>query len=169
MFKTKRQKTMSAIVCGVYIYLLIWLILFKFNINFADLDHMKNINLIPFQESLIVNGRIDLKEIIYNILVFVPLGVYVSMFKSNWPFGKKIIPALCLSIIFEMTQYILAIGASDITDIIGNTLGGIAGIACYILLEKIFKNKCITIINTLGLAVEILAVVMLAVLLLANM
>lgn len=89
MFKTKRQKAMSAIVCGLYIFLLIWLILFKFNINFADLDHMRNINLIPFQESLIVNGRIDLKEIIYNILVFVPLGVYVSMFKSNWPFGKK--------------------------------------------------------------------------------
>lgn len=68
-----------------------------------------------------------------------------------------------------MMQYILAIGASDITDIIGNTLGGIAGIVCYILLEKIFKNKCITIINTLGLAIEILVVVMLAVLLLANM
>lgn len=40
---------------------------------------MRNINLIPFKEAMILNGKLELSEIIYNILVFVP---WVYMFKS---------------------------------------------------------------------------------------
>lgn len=170
MFKTKKQKIMSLIVCGIYMFLLIWLILFKFNFNFnlTELDRIRNINLIPFKESIVVNGRLGIKEIVYNILVFVPLGVYVSIIFYKCSFGKKILPALCMSILFETIQFVFAIGASDITDVIGNTLGGIMGIVCYMLFNKIFKNKSITVINVLGLIIEILALAMLAILFVAN-
>lgn len=47
------------------------------------------INLIPFKESMIVIGQLEIEEIIYNILVFVPLGVYVSIIFNKWSFRKK--------------------------------------------------------------------------------
>lgn len=168
MFKTKRQKAISLIVFGIYIFLLIWLILFKLNINLTELDHMRNINLIPFKESMTVNGQLCIDEIIYNILVFIPLGIYVSVFFDKLSFGKKILPALCISVLFETMQFVLAIGASDITDIINNTLGSILGIISFILFNKIFKNKSITVINTVGLIIEVLALVILIVLFAAN-
>ena len=169
MFNSKNQKTMSFIVVGIYLFLLVWLIIFKFNTNFTDIDHIRSINLIPFKESVIVNGRLNIQEILYNVLVFVPLGVYINIFKNDWSFAKKILPALCLSIIFELVQFIFAIGASDITDVIGNTLGGIVGLICYIIFKKIFKYKTITIINVNGLIIDVFAIAMLAILLIANM
>lgn len=168
MLQTKKQKTITWGVFGIYLFLLAWLILFKFSTDFTQLGHMRTINLIPFKESVIVNGRLFLDEIIYNILVFVPFGVYVNIFKNDWSFVTKIIPSLCLSVIFEVVQFALAIGASDITDVIGNTLGGIIGLLLYSLFKKLFRNKSVTIINSLGLIIEILAFVMLGILLVAN-
>ena len=168
MFISKNQKIMSFIVVGIYLFLLVWLIIFKFNTNFANIDHIRNINLIPFKESMIVNGKVDIQEILYHVLVFVPIGVYVNIFKNDWSFAKKILPALCLSLVFELVQFIFAIGASDITDVIGNTLGGIAGLICYIIFKKIFESKTITVINVSGLVIDVIAITMLAVLLIAN-
>ncbi len=145
MFKTKQQRNLSLVIFGVYMFLLIWLILFKFTTNLKDLSHIRNINFIPFQESMIVNGKLELSEIIYNILVFVPLGVYIGIFKQNWSFIKKIMPCLCLSLLFEILQFTFAIGASDITDIIGNTLGGFIGIAICILLRKFLKKNLLVL------------------------
>ena len=169
MFNSKRQRNMSYVVFGIYIILLIWLILFKFTTNFSELDYIRSINFMPFGGSLITNGRIDIKEIVYNVLVFVPLGVYVGVFKPTWPFLKKAIPSLCLSLLFEILQFVFAIGASDITDLIGNTLGGVIGIFIFLFFNKIFKKKNITIINCIGLIVEFLAIAMLGLLLIVNM
>ncbi|MCG4709134.1 VanZ family protein, partial [Flavonifractor plautii] len=37
--------------------------------------------------------------------------------------------------------YILGLGATDTTDIITNTVGGLIGIGIYTVIEKLFKNK----------------------------
>ena len=168
MFHSKGQKIVSYIVFGIYVILLIWLILFKFSTNFHDLPRIRNINLIPYGESVVINGKIFFGEIFWNILVFVPLGVYLSIFKYNWSFVKKAVPCFLLSFLFEIIQYVFAIGASDITDLIGNTLGGIAGIAICTLFKRLFKEKFITIINSIGLTIEVLAVLMLGILFVAN-
>ena len=168
MFKTNRQKNLTIFLFMVYILLLTWIVLFKLQINFSKLDYMRNINLIPFHQSMIVNGHINLREIIYNVFVFVPMGIYISICKPDWSFLKKIIPSLGISLLFEVLQYIFAIGASDITDIIGNTFGGIIGICIYELFHKIFKDKTITIINVIASIVSILAISMCAILIFAN-
>lgn len=157
MFKTKRQKKLSFILFGIYIFLLAWLILFKFSFDFNRLPYIRNINLIPYHEPTIINGKVAINEMIYNLLVFVPLGVYISIFKSEWSFLKKAVPGFCLSLLFETLQFAFAIGASDITDVIGNTLGGIIGVVLCILFHKVFKNKTVPImIKTHTLVVNIL-------------
>ncbi|EGT3735200.1 glycopeptide resistance protein VanZ1, partial [Clostridioides difficile] len=147
----------------VYIIILTWIILFKLQFDISSLETMnlRSINLIPFAGSLIINNRVDISEIILNVAIFVPFGIYVCMLKEEWSFIKKVIPIFITSLVFETLQYIFALGASDITDLIGNTLGGIIGIAVFMLLSKIFKNNTIKIINVLALIVTIIVVLFL--------
>ena len=45
------------------------------------------------------------------------------------------------SFVMEAGQYIFRLGSSDITDLITNTLGTIAGVILYALLLRIFRNR----------------------------
>ena len=166
---TRSQRRLTIGLSVVYIIMLTWLILFKLVTNFKDLPQLRSINLVPFRESVIVNGRIDFDEIIYNILVFVPMGIFVCILKPNWTFIQKVLPGFIFSLIFEVLQYIFAIGASDITDVIGNTLGGVIGIGIFAIIEKIAKDKTIKIINILALICFILISLLLIILTVANM
>ncbi|MGO1043636.1 VanZ family protein [Clostridioides difficile] len=166
-----RQYNITKGLLIVYIIVMTWIILFKMQLDISLLKNMnlRNINLIPFADSLIVNGRVDISEIILNIAVFVPFGVYLCMLKEDWSFIKKVAPIFGVSLAFETLQYIFAIGASDITDLIGNTLGGVIGIIIFELLSKIFKNKTKMIINVLALIGTILVIGFLGLIIIVNL
>lgn len=165
---SKKHKNMAFIVFGIYFFLLVWLILFKFEIDISKLDTIRRINFIPFHYADEIGMHFHLEEVIYNMLVFVPLGVYIQFFKPQWSFIVKMLLGFCLSFIFESLQYIFAIGASDITDVIDNTLGGVAGVLLAKVLGKIFKEKSITLVNVIGLIIEVIAFALLIVLFIAN-
>ena len=140
-YKGDMQKNISICLFIVYLIILTWIIVFKLQFSIGDLSGHRSINLIPFYESMIVNNRLDVSEIIENIFVFIPFGVYISMIKENSSFLKKVIPIACTSLFYEIVQFVLDIGASDITDFITNTFGGIIGIIIYLIIYAIFKNK----------------------------
>lgn len=135
-----RKNIITKILFGIYILLLIWIILFKTSFSISDfigLSKIRSINLIPFYYPKEVNFH--LREVIANILIFIPLGIYLKMLDVNSK--KTILYGFIFSIILEISQFILKIGASDITDIITNTSGTMLGVCGYILLEKNLKNK----------------------------
>ena len=166
MFQLIKQKKVLYIVFRVYFILLIWLVLFKFATNLSEIPSMRSINLIPFHYDQETSGHLE--EVIYNIIVFIPLGVYVQIFRENWKKSMKFLFIFSTSFLFEMVQFIFAIGASDITDLIGNTIGGIVGILVYMMLKKIMPKKSISIINVVGLLIELVAIGLLVILLNAN-
>ena len=88
------------------------------------------------------------------------------MLKEDWSILKQISVGFFISLGIEVLQFILAIGATDITDLIGNTLGGIVGIGVFYLFSKVFKNKTNNIINILALIATILLIVLISILLL---
>jgi glycopeptide antibiotics resistance protein len=135
----------------VYFSVLIWIILFKMQFSFNDLPHFRGLNLIPFAGSVIKNNQLDYSEIILNMMVFIPFGLYLSMIMLNWSFWKKIIQIAGVSLLFEILQFLFAIGGTDITDFISNTLGGVVGIGFYIVFFKILKEKTNKILNILAL------------------
>lgn len=58
-----------------------------------------------------------------------------------------------------MSQYILAVGATDITDLLTNTFGGVAGILLYWGLSRLFDTKKLDkILVIVGLTLLVLAV-----------
>ncbi len=117
----------------LYLFLLTWIIVFKFRLDITGLRYLRAINFIPFKEN-------ELKEILINIFLFIPYGMYLGELteKKSLTIGMIILT----SFIFELLQYILHIGISDITDVMMNTLGGIIGILFIsILRHKIGNSK----------------------------
>lgn len=165
----KKQRNLSIGLFIIYFLFLIWIILFKLQLSFAYLDHIRNINLIPFSGSVIVNGKVDFSEIIDNVLAFVPYGIFICMLKSQSSFTIKVIPIFMTSLLFEILQFIFAIGASDITDLIANTLGGIIGIGIFFVMSKIFKEKAYKIVNIITLIAAIMLISLVVVLIVANL
>jgi glycopeptide antibiotics resistance protein len=103
---------------------------------------------------LILNGLPSYNEVIYNGLVFVPFGIFMCMLRKNKSSVRLIVPVILTSLFFEVAQYIFALGASDITDLLANTFGGIIGIGIFFILHKICKEKVYKVINTTALVLE---------------
>lgn len=163
--ENKKQRNLTMILFIVYFCILIWILLFKMSFSFEELYKSRSINIIPFSGSVIVNGKFYINEIINNILVFIPVGIYTCMLKQEWSILKKVSVAFFISLAIEVLQLILSIGATDITDLIGNTIGGIIGIGIFYLFTKIFKNKAINILNILASIATIVLVGLLYILL----
>ncbi len=164
-----KSKKLTLELLVVYLAVLTWIIIFKMQFpGDAGLPHMRNVNLIPFGQSVIVNGRIEFSEIIQNVLVFIPYGLLMGILWEEKPFLVKFLPIVLTSFAFESIQYIGAVGASDITDLITNSLGGIIGLVIASVLPLIFRRKWRALINIICLIGFILLGVLSFLLFLAN-
>ena len=136
--------------------MLVWIILFKMDVSVENFGQMRSINLMPFSQSVIVNDKLDFGEMIQNAMAFVPLGVlvYTIWQEKSWRFKLGVI--VVTSVMLEVLQYILGVGASDITDVITNTFGGAVGLGVALGLSKIFPKSWKAVINSVSLVCGIL-------------
>jgi len=161
---TSANKVTKALLI-IYLAVLFWILLFKLGVRFSYMEK-RDVNLIPFRAIFIPNGKIDLAEIILNVVIFVPLGIYAGVLFKRWSFGKKLFFFFLLSLVFEMLEFFFKIGAFDITDIITNTIGGIIGLLMFTAIEKLVNNsrktqKIINIIAATGTVVMIMLLLLL--------
>lgn len=164
----EKQGKLTKSIFAVYLLLLGWLVLFKLATNPELIPRMRSLNLIPLAGTAVVNGKLYVKEIFLNVLAFVPLGAYLSVFGEDWTVWKRTLAGLGLSLAFEAAQYIFALGSSDVTDLIANSLGTLAGTGVYWAVQKCFREKAVAVLNGVGGAVELFAVGMAVLLVLAN-
>jgi len=107
-------------------------------------------NFIPFKEIFRyqIGSRLFIKNIVGNILLFLPYGYFASYYLNN----KKLWPTALLTIIvsFTIETVQLKIGRTfDVDDIILNTCGGIIGGFIYSLSENV-SNKLPKVLKTEG-------------------
>ncbi len=107
-------------------------------------------NFIPFKEIFRyqIGSRLFIKNIVGNILLFLPYGYFASYYLNN----KKLWPTALLTIIvsFTIETVQLKIGRTfDVDDIILNTCGGIIGCFIYSLSESV-SNKLPKVLKTEG-------------------
>lgn len=164
----KKEQRITTVLLTIYLIILTWIILLKMQVTTEMLPSIRNINLIPYGQSVIVNGRIDFTEIINNAIAFIPVGVYVAMLKPEWSFIKKVLPSVGISLIYEVLQYVFAIGATDITDVINNTIGGIVGVCIAALCFTMFKEKAYKVLHTLAIIGTVLVCGLIMALIVAN-
>lgn len=107
-------------------------------------------NYIPFKEIFRyeIGSRLFIKNIICNILLFLPYGYFASDYLKSKNAWLICFLTMIVSITIECVQ--LNIGRTfDIDDVILNTLGGIFGYLLYKILEKI-KFKLPNFLKTDG-------------------
>lgn len=85
-----------------------------------------------------VHISVAIRNLIFNIILFIPLGFFLSW--GSYPKIKdSLIIGVFVSTLVELLQYTLPLGrSSDIDDIILNTLGVIVGIYLFRLIKKMF-------------------------------
>ncbi len=143
----------------LYLTILLWLVLFKLRVDISSVFdyHHRSLNLIPFAAPSRVHGEIGYGEMIYNCFFFIPFGLLLSVNFKKIRFLPKLVFIMIFSVAVEIIQYIFAIGATDITDVITNTLGGFIGLGLYTLSNKyINTEKLDRVINTLGAVLFVL-------------
>jgi glycopeptide antibiotics resistance protein len=147
------MRALSRTLFAAYLLILLWLVLFKFSYEpFSVIRDFqtRTLNLIPFAYS-------RNSEMIANLVAFIPFGVMLGVNFKQLAWRYTIAVIFAFSIAVEIIQYCLAIGATDITDVIMNTLGGSLGLAFYGAVSRQandgFLDRCILIAGTLSLLV----------------
>ncbi len=103
-----------------------------------DIQAYNSTNLVPFKEILRydVGSKLFYKQVIGNILMFIPFGYFVTSYCKIKGLGKITIVSILSSLVIEWVQHF--IGRSfDVDDIILNVLGGVIGFLLYISLNAI--------------------------------
>jgi glycopeptide antibiotics resistance protein len=155
------RKILSGGLLVLYLVTLTWLVLFKLTFNISRIlnHHHRSLNLVPFAAPSIVNGRIDFGEMILNCVFFIPFGLLLNVNFKKTGFFPKLACILVFSVSAELIQYMFAIGATDITDVITNTVGGFIGLILYDLSNKyINTEKLDRIIISAGALLFVLAI-----------
>lgn len=125
----------------------------------------RSINLIPFHsiKEYLFSNSATIKNFAFanvggNIIIFIPLGAYLSLFKNNKRVMTHLLFIFIVSLFIEIIQGLLGIGISDVDDNILNCLGGVVGILGYKFLLFILRDEkkvrtAIAILSTIGLPV----------------
>ncbi len=133
----KKRKT-DAWIIGlfiVYVLLLVWVVIFKARFSFPVVRPSHTVSLIPFDRS----AGLSRLDVVANVFVFIPLGVYLTVFRLNW--WRSTLCGFALSLAFELTQYVFKIGVTDTTDLITNTSGTLIGALICLLLGLVLRER----------------------------
>lgn len=143
MLKERHRKLYYITIALFVIYLLflVWVILFKMEFSINRMERVRIYNLIPFYYEQNHNVRFHLTEIRNNILAFIPMGIYLSLLFPRQSFGRKATIIFAFSLFLECSQYGLAVGRFDVTDLITNTTGGLVGVGICLIGHTMFRDK----------------------------
>ena len=122
----------------LFMLLFILYIMCLFEVVTAQDNNYGLSNFIPFKEIFRykIGSRLFIRNIIGNILLFLPYGYFASDLLKSKKLGSIWLLTAIVSLTIELVQ--LNIGRTfDIDDIILNTIGGVLGFYLYRVIEKI--------------------------------
>lgn len=165
-----KSNCLVTILFLVYLALLVWIILFKLQFSISDLDKVRSVNLIPFHYDKEIGAAFHLTEVLENVLIFLPMGIYLQLLLPKLKFHTKLTVITGTSLLLEIAQYALAVGRSDLTDVLTNTAGGLLGLVVYSTIARLLGNraKADKLFSVLALVVSVIVIGLLALILFVN-
>lgn len=132
---TMAPRRLSEGLLAVYLLTLLWLTLFKLSYDIPGIighHQTRSVNVFPFR-GLEHTGW---SETVSNLVTFVPFGLLLSVNFKKTPLWRLLTVVLGFSVAVETLQFVLAIGTTDATDVVTNTVGGLTGLALYRLADQ---------------------------------
>ncbi len=117
-------------------------------------SHFLQMNLQPFSGYIDAWKKYSLRDLqncIFNILMFVPLGVFLPLLFPKFKLFKwlfLVVVSATLSI--ETYQTLTGAGIFELDDLINNSIGGVIGYQLYRLVASIVQHKKVKIKSLLG-------------------
>jgi len=134
---------------AAYVCVALNIILFKtipLSSVFADrIFDLRSVNLVPFRTITgYLREPMDIEKALVNIAgnigIFVPLGMFVSYIGREKSFGRQTLFLFLTTLSLEIVQYALALGSSDVDDILLNVAGGLIGIKLGQAMRRTFPD-----------------------------
>lgn len=146
----------------IYLIGIIYILCLFYVVTFQDSNFGES-NYIPFKEIFrySIGSKKFIKNILGNIMLFIPYGFLSSYFLKNKKVSVTMILSLIVSTTIEIVQYYIG-RVFDIDDIILNVLGGVIGGLLFVGIDaigskvKILKND--TIIDILVILMLVLLI-----------
>jgi glycopeptide antibiotics resistance protein len=156
------RRVLLASLFVVYLVLLAWIVLWKLDVPYvgAAASLPRPIKLIPFVPSSEAGSSAPL-EVIANLVLFVPFGLYLGLLAPRWPWWTAAAVFVGASLALETTQHLLSTGSFDTTDVIANTVGGLAGVGLLTLARRRLQTRTAVVMTRvclIGTAVCLLAI-----------
>ncbi|MRG60833.1 hypothetical protein GE115_13300 [Agromyces sp. CFH 90414] len=108
-----------------YLVLLAWAVLWKLHLPDPGGD-LRAVKLVPFVPTADA-GASAVREVIANVGLFVPFGLYLGVFAPAWRWWRRAGVFAASSLALEVVQFVFGLGISDVTDVVANTAGGLIG------------------------------------------
>lgn len=121
-------RSVGAGVFGIYVTALLYITLFMRYVGMR-----REIDLIPFH--FIKTYQRDFVLFVENIILFIPLGMFLQAYKKNTKF--TIGCAIVISLMIELLQYVFCCGKTEVDDVMANVIGAIIG---YIIIKIMTKG-----------------------------
>jgi len=142
---------------AAYLVLLTWLVLWKLGVPWAGDAGQRVVKLVPFVATAHA-GASEPVEVALNLVIFLPFGVYLGLLAPSWPWWRVAGALAGASLALEVAQYVLAVGSSDVTDVVVNTVGGLAGLGVVALARRTLRARAATVVTRWCAAGTVLAV-----------
>lgn len=150
------ERVVLVALFAIYLALLVWIVLWKLEVPYVGAGELRQIKLVPFVSSA-CNGASAPSEVVANVLLFIPFGFYLGLLTPAWPWWKTAGTIAGASLAVEVSQYVLAVGSSDVTDVITNTVGGLAGLGLPALARRRLRARTVTAITRVCTVLTVLA------------
>ena len=134
--KEREQSLLHIFIVCIFCYYLFGILTVTGIGYTSTISFRPKISLIPFVG--MITGPI---ETILNIVLFVPMGLFLPLlYKKYNKFKTVVITGILFSVSIELVQ-MFNWGASDINDVMTNTMGACLGYLIYSIISKILPDK----------------------------
>ncbi|GAA4921378.1 glycopeptide antibiotics resistance protein [Stackebrandtia albiflava] len=131
---------------AIYLVLLTWIVLWKLEVPYIGGGELRLVKWVPFVPGSGADGSAPL-EAVANVLFFVPFGLYLGLLAPSWRWWRTAATVAGASLLLEAAQYVLALGSSDVTDLITNTAGGLAGFGLFVLARRRLRARTVPVMT----------------------
>lgn len=179
MKTAKREKLVTFFL---YLVLAFYLLLL-FLILFRQRHSVRSFNLVPFRGIFsyltgidLISGTEDpaflrgfaLSNLLGNIVIFIPLGVYFTLLNPKKGIWRNTLLVMAVSAAVEMVQFAFQLGIGDVDDVILNGIGGLLGVLLCKGLYRLCKEDEAGVRRTVAIFAPIAGILSFAILILQN-
>lgn len=147
-------RRIPAALFAAYLALLFWTVLWKLHEPYVGGDWMRAVKLVPFAAADGFGASAPF-EVAMNVVIFAPFGVYLGILAPSLRVAASAALFAATSVVLEVAQFVFALGSSDVTDVIVNTAGGLAGLGLVALARRGLRARTAAVVTRISLVASV--------------